>query len=223
HPAGSRRRSIRTRLIPSTATYGTSTTAASASPATGATTAATVSRHTAATHTAGTPDRTTTRRWKPTHPATTAASPSSAARLNTFDPMITPAPTLAWPRASATTEEVISGASAASAATSPSHASENPARSPSRSSPPTGPGTAPGHGPRPADPPRHGPSGHPGSPRRCGLAGSRGRPAGLHRGEDQLVGRVDHHRMTVLDPDRTLEPHPCAAHDARDVRAAVEQ
>ena len=48
--------------------------------------------------------------------------------------MITPAPTLAWPRASAVTAAVISGASAASAATSPSHASENPARSPSRSS-----------------------------------------------------------------------------------------
>jgi len=54
--------------------------------------------------------------------------------LNTFDPITTPAPTLAWPRESATTEDVISGASAASAATSPSHASENPARSPSRSS-----------------------------------------------------------------------------------------
>ena len=134
HLAGNRRRSIRARRIPSTATYGTSTTAASPSPATGATTAATVSRHTAASHTAGTPDRTTTRRWKPIDPATTAASPSSAARLNTFDPITTPAPTLAWPRASATTEDVISGASAASAATSPSHASENPARSPSRSS-----------------------------------------------------------------------------------------
>ena len=91
----------------------------SASPAAGATTAATVSRHTRATHTAGTPDRTTTRRWKPIHPATTAASPSSAARLNTLDPITTPAPTLAWPRASAVTAEVISGASATSAATSP--------------------------------------------------------------------------------------------------------
>src|ERR1700748_3968540 len=29
--------------------------------------------------------------------------------------------------------------------------------------------------------------------------------------------------MAVLDADRTLEPHPRAAHDARDVRAAVEQ
>src|SRR6202043_3783189 len=43
-------------------------------------------------------------------------------------------PTLACPRDSAVTAEVISGASAASAATSPSQASENPARSPSRSS-----------------------------------------------------------------------------------------
>src|SRR6185437_17160346 len=29
--------------------------------------------------------------------------------------------------------------------------------------------------------------------------------------------------MAVLDADRTLEPYPRAAHDARDVRAAVEQ
>jgi hypothetical protein len=94
----------------------------------------TVSRVTTATHTAGTPASSTTRRWKAIQPATTAARPSSAARLKTFDPMITPAPTLGWPRASAVTAEVISGASAASAATSPSQASENPARSPSRSS-----------------------------------------------------------------------------------------
>ncbi len=95
--------------MPRTVTYGTSATAARASPAAGATTAATASRHTAATHTAGTPARTTTRRCKPIHPATTAASPSSAARLNTLDPMITPAPTLAWPRDNAVTAEVISG------------------------------------------------------------------------------------------------------------------
>ena len=54
--------------------------------------------------------------------------------MNTFDPITTPAPTLSCPRASAVTAEVISGASAASAATSPSQASENPARSPTRSS-----------------------------------------------------------------------------------------
>jgi hypothetical protein len=42
---------------------------ARASPAAGPTTAATVSRHTAATRTAGTPARTTTLRWKPTHRA----------------------------------------------------------------------------------------------------------------------------------------------------------
>ena len=117
HRAGNRSRSIRARLIPSTATYGTSTTAASPSPAAGAITAATVSRHTAASHTAGTPDRTTTRRWKPIHPATTAASPSSAARLKPFDPMTTPAPTLACPRASAVTAEVISGAARPAPAT----------------------------------------------------------------------------------------------------------
>ena len=134
HWPGSRRCSIRARRMPSTATYGTSTTMVRASPTPGPTTAPTVSRHTAAIHTAGIPARTTTRRWKPIHPATTAASPSSAARLNTLDPITMPAPTLAWPRDSAVTAEVISGASAASAATNPSQASEKPARSPSRSS-----------------------------------------------------------------------------------------
>ncbi len=134
HRPGSRSRSIRVRRMPKTATYGTSTTMVRASPAAGPTTAPTVSRHAAAIHTAGIPARTTTRRWKPIHPATTAASPSSAARLNTLDPSTTPAPTLAWPRDSAVAAEVISGASAASAATNPSQASEKPARSPSRSS-----------------------------------------------------------------------------------------
>ena len=98
--------SSRARRIPSTAAYGTSTTAVSASPAAGPTTAATASRHTAATHTAGTPASSTTRRWKPIHPATTAANPSRAARLNTLDPITTPAPTLAWPRVSAVTGRV---------------------------------------------------------------------------------------------------------------------
>src|SRR5262249_40254238 len=48
-------------------------------------------------------------------------------------------------------------------------------------------------------------------------------PAALPRREDQLVRRVDHDRVPVLDADRALEPDPRAAHDARDVRAAVEQ
>ena len=66
----------------------------STSPTAGASTV-TVSRVMAATHTAGTPASSTTRRWKAIHPATTAARPSSAARLKTFDPITTPAPTLA--------------------------------------------------------------------------------------------------------------------------------
>ena len=57
-------------------------------------------------------------------PATTAPRPSRAARLNTFDPMTTPAPSRCWPPATAVTAAVTSGASAASAATMPSSASE---------------------------------------------------------------------------------------------------
>ena len=134
HAAGSRRRPVRARRVPSTAIPGASTTAASTSPPAGGSTPAITSRHTRATQMPGMPPSRTTRRWNRIRPATTAASPSSAARLNTFEPITTPAPTLAWPRASAVTAEVISGASAASAATSPSQASENPARSASRSS-----------------------------------------------------------------------------------------
>ena len=94
HPGGSRRRSIRARGIPSTAIPGTSTTAVSASPAAGDTTAATTSRHTAAIQIPGIPASSTTRRCRAIRPATTAASPSIAARLNTFEPITTPAPTL---------------------------------------------------------------------------------------------------------------------------------
>jgi hypothetical protein len=94
HPGGSRRRSIRSRRIPDSATYGANTARASVSPATGDTTAVTVSRHTTATHTPGRPPSSTTRRWNATCPATTALSPSSAARLNTFEPITTPAPML---------------------------------------------------------------------------------------------------------------------------------
>ena len=48
-------------------------------------------------------------------------------------------------------------------------------------------------------------------------------PPDTRPGPPQLVRRVDHHGMAVLDADRALEPHPRAAHDARDARAAVEQ
>ena len=52
-----------------------------------------VTRQTTATHRAMTPLRATTLRCRAMLPATTPPRPSSAARLNTFEPMMTPAPT----------------------------------------------------------------------------------------------------------------------------------
>ncbi len=60
------------------------------------------------------------------NPETTAPSPSSAARLKTFEPMTTPAPIVRGCWESAEIDDVISGLSAASAATTPSSASESP-------------------------------------------------------------------------------------------------
>src|SRR5881392_910028 len=62
-----------------------------------------------------------------------ADRPRSAARLNAFDPKTTPTPTLPCPRAIAVIDDVISGPSAASAASNPSIASVRPRRSPMRS------------------------------------------------------------------------------------------
>ena len=101
---------------------------------TGGTTPSTTVRHTTATATATVPASRTTLRCNPMRPATTAPRPSRAARLNTFDPMTTPAPSRCWPVAVALTAAVTSGASAASAATMPSNASDRPSRSPTRSS-----------------------------------------------------------------------------------------
>ena len=65
--------------------------------------------------------------------ATSAPTPRSAAKLKTFDPMTTPAPTdCRWLRR-ALTDEVISGVSAASAAIIPSSASVAPKRLATRS------------------------------------------------------------------------------------------
>jgi hypothetical protein len=94
----------------------------------------TLTTHTIATHDPAAPPSITTLRWSPMRPATTAPNPSSAARLNTFDPITTPEPTACSWWARAVTAEVISGVSAARAARRPSRASENPIRSPSRSS-----------------------------------------------------------------------------------------
>ena len=93
-----------------------------------------VTRQTTATHSPTVPPSSTTLRCSAIRPATRAPSPSSAARLNTLEPMMTPAPIFCWCAASALTAEVISGASAASAATMPSSASDRPSRSPIRSS-----------------------------------------------------------------------------------------
>ena len=97
-------------------------------------TAVTTSRQTAAIHIATAPPSSTTRRCSAIWPATTAERPSSAARLNTFEPITTPAPTRCSLRTSAVTAAVISGASAASAASIPSSPSDRPRRAPTRSS-----------------------------------------------------------------------------------------
>src|SRR5712691_343581 len=69
-----------------------------------------------------------------TRPAIRAETPSRAARLKTFDPTTTPTPVSSCPATTAATAEAISGASAPSAVTIPSSASEKPRRSPIRSS-----------------------------------------------------------------------------------------
>ena len=87
-----------------------------------------------AIHRAMAPSKVTTLRCSAMRPATSALRPSSAARLNTFDPSTTPTPTSRSPRSKAVTAAVTSGVSAASAAASPSIASGAPRRAPSRSS-----------------------------------------------------------------------------------------
>ena len=89
---------------------------------------------TAHVHNATAPANSITRRCSATWPATMPASPRRAARLKTFEPITTPAPTCWSWRTSAVTAAVISGASAASAASIPSNASESPRRAPTRSS-----------------------------------------------------------------------------------------
>src|SRR5947209_7572960 len=88
----------------------------------------------AARATAIVPSRSMTRRCRAIRPATTADNPRSAARLNTLEPMATPAPILALWAIRALTAAVISGASPASAARRPSRASGRPRRAPIRSS-----------------------------------------------------------------------------------------
>src|SRR5881409_2842201 len=69
-----------------------------------------------------------------TGPAITADTPSNAARLKTFEPTTTPTPVSSCPATTAATAEAISGASAPTAVTIPSSASEKPRPSPIRSS-----------------------------------------------------------------------------------------
>ncbi len=107
--------------------------AATSSPAAGESSPSTTTRHTTAIGSATAASSTITRRCSPITPATSAPSPSSAARLNTFEPITTPAPMRDWWPAAAVTAAVISGASAASAATIPSSASLKPSRAPRRS------------------------------------------------------------------------------------------
>src|SRR4051794_295216 len=72
--------------------------------------------------------------WMRTGPATIAEIPSSPAMLKMFEPTTTPTPVSSCPATTAATAEAISGASAPSAVTIPSSASEKPSRSPKRSS-----------------------------------------------------------------------------------------
>src|SRR5215469_12403971 len=134
HRRGSPKRTRTRQQCARTSTYNATTTAASPSPAAADRTLDTTPTHTPAVPMATIPPRITTLRCRLICPATTAPRPSSAARLNTFDPMTTPAPTRCWWLATAATTAVTSGASAASAATRPSNASDRPRRSPTRSS-----------------------------------------------------------------------------------------
>ena len=93
-----------------------------------------MTRQTTAIQAPTTPPSRITLRCSAIRPATTAPRPSRAARLNTLEPMTTPAPTLFWCMLSAVTAAVISGASPASAASTPSSPSDRPSRSPIRSS-----------------------------------------------------------------------------------------
>ncbi len=85
----------RSRLAPapSRTRYGTRTASTATRPAAGGIVPVVVTRQTAATHRAMTPPRMTTRRCSAMLPATTPPRPSRAARLNTLEPMMTPAPT----------------------------------------------------------------------------------------------------------------------------------
>ncbi len=128
------RRPSRSRPTPRMIRYGSNTRSTAARPAAGGMAPVVVIRQTAATQSPTTPPSRTTLRCRAMLPATRAPRPSNAARLNTFEPMMTPAPTFCWCWDRAATAEVISGASAARAASTPSSASDRPSRSPIRSS-----------------------------------------------------------------------------------------
>ena len=73
-------------------------------------------------------------RFGRTDPATSAPTPTMAARLKAFDPSTTPSPTSRSPRTIAAIDDASSGPSAARAVSTPSNASVNPSRVPTRSS-----------------------------------------------------------------------------------------
>src|SRR5262249_40084494 len=119
-------RGSRAGLIDSSATYGPKTTTrriaatiASSAPSTSAVAIP-------ATSNAAVPLKTSPWRWTATCPATTALSPSNAARLNTFEPTTTPTPRRRWLAATAAIAVAISGASAPSAVRIPCSPSEAP-------------------------------------------------------------------------------------------------
>src|SRR5579872_7186504 len=90
-------------------------------------------RATKAMLTATNPSNTNTSRCNRMRPAVIAPSPRRTARLNAFEPITIPIPIVRWPRATPVMAAVISGPSAARAATRPRAASRNPRRAATRS------------------------------------------------------------------------------------------
>src|SRR5437899_569148 len=86
------------------------------------------------TATPTTPSTTSDSRRTRTRPVTIALTPIIAARLKTFDPTTTPTPALCLPLSRAVIADESSGASAATAVSSPSSVSGRPSRRPTWSS-----------------------------------------------------------------------------------------
>ena len=128
--------SLRARRGPaaSSATYGTATTATSAPPVVAPSPPATTASITASSQSPTNASSSSVSCRARTRPATTALTPSIAARLNAFEPTTTPTATACSCWTSAAIADETSGASAASAVSRPSSASGRPSRRPMWSS-----------------------------------------------------------------------------------------